>query len=255
MDLWKFFSIGHARHAYCNPFSATKFDELIELFDLPSGGRVLDIACGKGELLARTASRWGAGGVGVDISPYFCADARARIAAAGHADAIEIVEGNGSEFDAAPGSFDAAFCIGATWVFGGLSGTLAALADFVKPGGLVMVGEPHWLRTPSPEYLAASSHRPKSFDTHAGNIRTGLDLGLSFLHAIASSQDDWDRYEGLQCGAAERYAEANPADPDVPELLERVRTSRDLYLRWGRDELGWAVYLFGKPSGPVATQG
>ena len=36
-------------------------------------------------------------------------------------------------------------------------------------------------------------------------------------------------------------------DPDVPELLERFRAARDRYLRWGRDELGWALYLFQVP--------
>ncbi|HOL16495.1 MAG TPA: hypothetical protein PLZ49_09975 [Bacillota bacterium] len=40
----------------------------------------------------------------------------------------------------------------------------------------------------------------------------------------------------------------NPGDPDLPELMERVNRSRECYLRWGRDCLGWAAYLFRKPS-------
>ena len=30
-------------------------------------------------------------------------------------------------------------------------------------------------------------------------------------------------------------------------MLERIRKWRDAYLRWGRDTLGFAVYLFYRP--------
>lgn len=56
-----------------------------------------------------------------------------------------------------------------------------------------------------------------------------------------SSEDDWDRYKGLQWRATERYALAHPDDGDVTEMLERVRAARDRYLRWERDTLGWAT--------------
>jgi hypothetical protein len=36
-------------------------------------------------------------------------------------------------------------------------------------------------------------------------------------------------------------------DPDVAAVLERSRRWRDAYLRWGRDSLGFAVYLFYRP--------
>ena len=32
-------------------------------------------------------------------------------------------------------------------------------------------------------------------------------------------------------------------------LLARMRRGRDAYLRWGRDTLGWSVYLFATPRG------
>ena len=75
---------------------------------------------------------------------------------------------------------------------------------------------------------------------------TGQDLGLTLLYTIVSTLDEWDRYEGLRWYAAEDYALAHPIDPDVPELLERVRHEKHDYLRWGRDSLGWALYLFRK---------
>jgi len=59
-----------------------------------------------------------------------------------------------------------------------------------------------------------------------------------------SSKDDWDRYEGLQWYSVSEYARAHPEDPDLPEIVERVHKERSLFLRWGRETLGWAIYVF-----------
>jgi len=72
-------------------------------------------------------------------------------------------------------------------------------------------------------------------------------VGLALLYTLVANPDDWDRYEGLQWQAAERYAADHPDDPDVEALLRSTHRSRDAYLRWGRNCLGWAMYLFRKP--------
>jgi SAM-dependent methyltransferase len=244
MDIWKFFAVGHANHRFCNPLAVEKFDELIERLALPTHARALDIACGKAELLVRMARRYGCTGVGVDLSPPFVADSRRHVEGAGLSADIEIVEGNGADYAGAEGSFDVATCIGASWIYGGHSGSLEALSSFVKPGGVVMVGEPYFIGEPPAEYLAAVGMSRDSFGSHAENVQTGIDQGLGFLYAMVSTPGDWDRYEGLQCDAGERYARDNPDDPDAPEILEAIRKRRHEYLTWGRDALGWAVYMF-----------
>lgn len=246
MDMWKYFAIGHETHRICNPLSSAKVDELVERLELPADGRLLDIACGKGELLARSVRRWNCRAVGVDLSPPFVADARATVA--GLDPLPEIVEANGSDYAAEAGSFDAACCIGATWIWGGLDGTLRALAGFVTPRGVVVVGEPFWRSDPAAEYLAAAGLEKDSFGTHQSNVQAGLDQGLGLLHTIVSGEDDWDRYEGYQWAAAERYAVDNPDDPDLPDLMQQMHRARDAYLGGGRDSLGWAIYMFQKGS-------
>jgi SAM-dependent methyltransferase len=248
-DPWKRWAILHTAHRLCNPLSEAKVDELLALLRLEPGARVLDIACGKAEVLCRAVERYDAQGVGVDLSPYCITDARAKLAERGLADRIQIEEIDGARFEAPPGSFDATLCLGASWIFGGHEKTLVALARFARPGGMVVAGQPFWKRDPSPEHLAATGLARDAWGTHVGNIEAGVPAGLAFLHAIESSRDDWDRYEGLHRYSIELYAADHPDDPDVPALLaETRRYGHDVYLRWGRDEVGWAVYLFRKPA-------
>jgi SAM-dependent methyltransferase len=244
LDRWKYFDITHRDHIVCNPLSLAKLDELVGLLAVPAGARVLDIACGKGELLLRLVERSGAHGVGVDRSPHAVRDARALAAARVPDAAVTFLEDDGAAYAAAPGTVDLAMCVGASWVFGGHRGTLRALARWVRPGGQVLVGEPYWRQLPEPAYLAASGLAADSFATHAENVAIGLEEGLTPLYTLVSNEDDWDRYEALQWRAAERYATAHPEDPDVPDLLAQERHARDTYLRWGRTTLGWALYLF-----------
>lgn len=246
VDFFDRMAIQHADHVFCNPMSSEKFDELVGLLDLPEAGRVLDCATGKAELLRRIVRRWGCTGVGVDLSVPAVEEARQLVTEAGLSDAIEIVQVDGAKYDAKPESFDATLCIGASRIWGGHEGTLAALTRLAKPGGLIVVGEPHWrVSNPSPDYLEAAGMSHAQFATHPQNIELGEQLGLRLLHSIVSSQDDWDRYEGLQWRARARWVEAHPDHPDLREL--QSTHDRDAYLRWGREELGWALYLFSKP--------
>ncbi|MGI8925359.1 MAG: SAM-dependent methyltransferase [Tepidiformaceae bacterium] len=241
MDRWAYFAITHRDHVICNPTSSAKIDELIALLDLPQDARVLDIACGKGEVLVRVLEKYLASGVGVDLSPPFAEAARRLVASRLPAGKAEIIEADGADYEAEPGSFDLPMCLGASWVFGGYRQTLRALRAFVKPGGLVVSGEPFRYRPDQPPPPGESG---SAFGSHAANAGAGAGEGLALLYTIVSSRDDWDRYEGLQWRAAERHAREHPGDPDAAEVLAKQREQRAQYLAEGRDSLGWAVYLF-----------
>ena len=245
MDTIKFYDITHREHKVCNPTSGEKLTRLVELLRLPAGAQVVDIACGKGEFLIRLAEAYGARGTGIDISPFYIADAERRLKVrASNAD-ITFNQMNGADFRPdEPHTFDLASCIGASWVFGGHTDTLEALIRMVKPGGWVIVGEPYWLQDPSGDYLEASGIAREDFGSHFSNAEAGKRLGLDLVHTIVSSKDDWDTYEGLQWYATAEYARTHPDDPDLAEVVERVEKDKAIYLRWGRDTLGWAIYMF-----------
>jgi SAM-dependent methyltransferase len=245
MDTWKFYDITHREHVVCNPTSEEKLARLVQLLRLPAHAQVVDIACGKGEFLIRMAETYGARGTGIDISPFYIAEAERGLTARAASAGITFALMDGSDFALEePHSLDLASCIGASWIFGGHAGTLDALVTMVKPGGWVVVGEPYWLQEPSNDYLEAAGVARADFGSHYSNAEAGERRGLDLVHTIVSSQDDWDRYEGLQWYATDEYARNHPDDSDLAELVERVSRGRETYLRWGRDTVGWAIYMF-----------
>ena len=134
--------------------------------------------------------------------------------------------------------------LGASFVFGGYRQTLERLASMVEDGGWVVSGEPYWRREPVSEYLEVLQCTRNDIGTHLENVRTGEGLGLDLTYTIVSSKDDFDRYEALQWYATDTYKRTHPEDADVPALLNQLTAYRDAYLQWGRDTLGWAIYVF-----------
>jgi hypothetical protein len=247
MDRWKFFDITHRHHVLCNPMSIEKLEELIALLRLGPGAQVLEIATGKGEFIIQLAERYGIEGVGVDLSPYCVADARRKHQERVPDASLSFLEMDGADYEPEkPEKFDLVACIGASWIYGGHRGTLRALEGMAAPGGWIVVGEPYWRQEPMGEYLEAIGEEESGFGTHYENVKVGQEHGLEVVYTLVSNQDDWDRYEGLQWYAAEEWAREHPEDADVEEVLERVGESKEIYLKWGRETLGWAIYVFRK---------
>ena len=244
---FKYYDITHKWHLICNPMSKTKFEELCGLLRLRHGAQVLDIACGKGEFLIRLAELYDISGIGVDISPYCIRDCRRKHRERMPDADLKFVEMDGADYrPELPESFDLTMCIGASWVYKGHKGTLQALKNMTKPTGMIMVGEPYWVKEPSEEYLLADKAQRDDFGSHDENVQAGEAEGLTCLYTLVSNHDDWDHYESLQWWASNEYVRNHPDDPDVPELLERKKREKEIYLRWGRETLGWAIYLFRK---------
>ncbi|MBM4445398.1 MAG: class I SAM-dependent methyltransferase [Chloroflexi bacterium] len=247
MDNWKFFDITHREHIVCNPMSIEKLEQLIALVRLRPGAHVLEIASGKGEFIIRLAEQYGIQGVGLDLSPHFVAAARRKLQERAPHARLALLEMDGANYQPEkPESFDLVACIGASWIYGGHRGTLKALEGMAPQESWVVVGEPYWRQEPEKEYLQAIGDERDNYGTHIQNAQAGHEFGLELAYTLVSSQDDWDRYEGLQWYAAEQWASGHANDPDVEEVLKRVRGGKAAYLRWGRETLGWAIYVFKK---------
>lgn len=243
MDMWLYYDVTHRDHTFCNPISAPRVDELGRVLGLGPKTRVLDIACGMGEMLVRWHEQHGISGIGVDLSTAYVEYARQRIAERVPDADLEIVEMDAKEY-ASDERFDVALCIGASWIWDGYEGTIQALRDFVKPGGLVVSGEPFWLAEPCDEYLEAEGITREQFHTEWRCLEIARKHGLSLLWMAGSSLEEWDNYELSQPAAVERFARENPDHPELAEIRAQRERADEIYLRWGRRTMGFANWVF-----------
>ena len=246
MDRFKYSTISHRGLRYCNPFSAAKVESIIELLDLPPGGHILDIGTGKAELPIRLIERFQVEALGIDLSSPFLQEAHEQIALRIPQSTFTILEEDARTYQGEREAFDLASCLGACDIFGGFEKTLQHLAALVRPGGYILLGDGYWKQEPLAAYLEAFQGSRSEMSTHAENVAAGVTAGLTPLYATVCNDDEWDRYEWLHLRNIELYAREKPDDPDVPALLERIRAWRDIYLKWGRETMGFGLYLFQK---------
>ena len=234
-------AVVEARHELMNPTSPEKIRLLGERLGLGPDSHVLDIASGSGGPALLLAETFGCRLTCVERAPEFVATACERTAAAGLADRIEIVEADASTYEL--GRYDAALCIGATFVYGGLVPTLERLRP-VAP--LLAVGEPYWRVWPLPPDPFAGGHERTDESEWLPLLETVERIestGVRVVSLIASSHDDWDRYEALHWQTLDEWLAANPGHPQADEFREHGVAKRARYLGWERDVMNWAIFV------------
>jgi SAM-dependent methyltransferase len=238
LDRTRYSTLAHRDHVFCSPLSDERASRLLDSLALARGARVLDAGCGKAELLIRAIERFDADGVGLDWNGAFLSEGRARAAGRVRTDRLVLLETDAAKFRAAPESFDAIFCLGASQCFGGYRGALATLAPWTRRGGVLLFGEGYWKREPDPEYLAALGGTREEAETHDGNIALGVAAGLTPVADEVSSEAEWDAYERMYAGALKRFVAEHPDDPDADAssrafALGVTPTCAGAATRWG----------------------
>ena len=240
----RYFTVAERDHELQNPTSEEKLLLLGERLRLDSRSRVLDIASGRGGPALLLAREFGCRVEGIEIRPEFHAAAVERADAARLAELVSFRLGDASQAELEADAYDVTMCLGATFVWGSLAGTLDALEPTVRDGGHVVVGEPYLRHLPVPDDYELG-HGP--FTTLEGTVAIMESGTLRTVAVIASSEDDWDRYETLHWRAVEEWLAENPDDPDAADISASHERSKHDYLRHGREHLGWAIFVGWKP--------
>jgi SAM-dependent methyltransferase len=234
--------IAEADHRILDPFTDAHLLELARVARVGAGTRVLDLACGKGEMLCRWAQEFGSSGVGVDLSPVFAEAARKRAVELGVADRVGIEQADASSYRPAPGAFDIAACVGATWIGGGLAGTIELLRPAVPPTGLLLIGECFWREPPPADVRAAYGDTDAIVDL-PGLLDRFEQAGTDLVEMVLADEHSWDRYAAAQWWALRRWLDEHPDDPRAQQVREFRDEARRGHLAHQRRYLGWGVFV------------
>ncbi|MFZ5740009.1 MAG: SAM-dependent methyltransferase [Pseudomonadota bacterium] len=219
MDIPRIFNVSESAHRIHNPFSAEKLATLGAALRMAPGTRVLDLGSGSGEMLCTWARELGV------------------------ADRVTFVHGDAAGY-VADERVGVAACVGATWIGGGVRGTIELLARSLQHGGIILIGEPYWLQLPPSEEVAQGcrAHAISDFLLLPDLIASFGALNYDVVEMVLASQDSWDRYEAAKWLTMRRWLDANPDDDFAAEVRAELTSSPERHALYGRDYLGWGVF-------------
>ena len=243
MDIPRIFTITESAHRIHNPFTPEKLATLGAALRLEPGTGVLDLGSGSGEMLCTWARDFRITGIGIDMSPLFTGQAKRRAEELGVADRVGFIHGDAAGY-VAEEKVGVAACLGATWIGGGVAGTIELLAKSLCPGGIILIGEPYWRQLPPTEDVArgCGAHSAGDFLMLPELLASFDDLNYDVVEMVLADQEGWDRYEAAKWLTMRRWLEANPDDDFVKDVRAHLTSEPKRYAAYTREYLGWGVF-------------
>jgi hypothetical protein len=97
---------------------------------------------------------------------------------------------------------------------------------------------PAWLVLPVPRHEESDGSVTRRYTYDYRNRIIRVEAKSAGQYSTVATYE----YDGLN----RRVRKSLDSGPDVDALLRKARNERDAYLRWGRNVMGWAMYLFQK---------
>jgi SAM-dependent methyltransferase len=243
VDIPRIFNISESAHRIHNPITPEKLATLGAALRLESGASVLDLGSGSGEMLCTWARDHGIVGTGIDLSQLFTEQAKRRAEELSVAGQVKFIHGDAAGY-VSDEKVDVAACVGASWIAGGVAGTIELLAQSLSPGGIILIGEPFWRQLPPTEKVAKGCHANaiSDFLLLPKFLASFRNLGYDVVEMVLADQDSWDRYEAAKWLTMRRWLEANLEDELAEEVRAQLTSEPERYANYTREYLGWGVF-------------
>lgn len=244
MSLHRFQEIAEEERPIQAPLAESDLRLLGELCSVDANSRVLDLACGKGALLAQWTRRFGVSGVGVDANPDYILAAKQRAYECEAVNKLNFVVDDPAAYPQAHHQFDV--IVNAT--MHGFGGTLAQKLHLMRDAlrdntSRILIGEAYWREVPSEAIADAMGVTPDAFTTLDALPERTREAGFELVEMFLTDAARWDRYEAAQWRHIRRFLEEHPHDKDAADLREWVQANRQAYLQYGRRYIGWGVFV------------
>ena len=243
MDIPRIFNITESAHRIHNPFTPEKFATLGAALRLKSGIRVLDLGSGSGEMLCTWARDHGVIGTGIDMSKLFTEQAKIRAEELGVADQVKFIHDDAAGY-VSEVKIDVAACIGATWIAGGVAGTIDLLMRSLSTGGIILIGEPYWRQLPPTDDVAKGclANSISDFLILPELLASFGHFGYDVVEMVLADQYGWDRYEAAKWLTMRRWLESNPDDELAQDVRDKLTSEPERYATFTREYMGWGVF-------------
>jgi SAM-dependent methyltransferase len=238
-------SITEAALRLPNPLNEAHLRRLGHAAQVRPSTRLLDVACGGGELLNSWALWYEVSGTGVDAAQAAIHLAEQRANDLKVWAQVQYTVGEALDFPQAFHQYHIVSHLGLTAWGDQLGPTLntlrAALRD--NEDGVLMIGETFWRKPPSPQACAAlglPTDALRPLDEVAAHL---LAHEVDLLDVIVPTAEDWDSFMSAQWRAISDWL----ARCEDAALADQVRAqwhhSQISYLRYERDLIGWAAFV------------
>lgn len=243
MDIPRIFNVTESAHRIHNPFTPEKYATLGNVLRLEPETHILDLGSGSGEMLCTWARDHKITGLGIDMSQLFSTQAKRRAEELGVSDRVRFIHADAAGY-VANEKVGVAACVGATWIGGGVAGTIELLAKSLCSDGVILIGEPYWLKVPPTEDIAkgCEANAISDFLTLPELVGSFDTLGYDVVEMVLADQEGWDRYSAAMWLTMRKWLKANPDDDFAKEIRAHLTSAPKRYVAYTREYLGWGVF-------------
>jgi len=240
MDFINIVEISQGSLDIMNPTTPDKVISAGRKAGMEAGSRVIEFGCGNGTILSLWADEFGVSGTGIDIRESACRSAENAAKKSGSDGRITIINADASTFTPGDTPYDFAACIGSSQIWGGFKEAIDAMSAFLTDEGRIIIGERYWKTDRiSPEFAREWPEILTEYEI-LGIIR---DAGFELEYVVRADADDWDCYESAIWEACSGWLRDNEDHPEADEIRDYLHTIQDEYMGFGREYMGWAMYI------------